>query len=633
MTGIRLFACLFLLFAVVPAQAAQNLLFIMDASGSMWGRVDGQPKIAVAREVMSELISGLPAEAHAGLIAYGHHRKGDCQDIETLRPLGALDRDGIIRQIRGLTPKGKTPITATVRHAVRELRSVEEPVSIVMVSDGLESCGGDPCSAVREARATGVDFRLHVVGFDLAEADTAQLHCMAEAADGRYYEATNATELAQALEEAVQVSPALHLEVTANGEPTAAEVIVRRSGQADPFARFDIRGDAEGNPRRIELPAGQYDIRVMATEIAGAPKKRFDRLVIPEKGQISRQMDFSDGRLVLRVTSNGEPLEARSYVYDARTEKEANRHRTDDAGEIRYRLAPGTYRVKVRPDGIDAPERLLEDVVIEAGETITRTIDYTSGRAEITVTTNGEPLDARTYIFDAETEKEAARGRTNDRGVAGYDIPTGTYFIKVRPDGIDAPNRRIDDVVVRAGETTEVATDYTSGHAEVTITSNGQPLEARTYLIDAESDKEAARARTNDQGIAHYEVPVGTYYMKVRLDGMDGPNQRIEDVVIRPDAVSRHRLEIPSGRVELSVMAADEALEARTYLKEAKSGKEISRARTDAAGVARYRVPTGTYSLKIRPDGIDAPDRVIDDVSVNPDSTTTLTLDFADESR
>jgi len=633
MTGPRLLASLVLLLAVIPAQAGQNLTFIMDASGSMWGRIDGQPKIALAREVMSDLIAGLPDDARVGLVAYGHNRKGDCTDIETLRPLGPLDRRALTRQIQGLNPKGKTPITATVRHVVEELRTLEEPTSVVLVSDGLESCGGDPCAAVRDAREAGIDFRMHVVGFDLGEADTAQLQCMAEAAEGSYYEAANAAELAKALQEAVQVNPGLRLEVTANGHPTPARVFVHRAGNDELHGRFDVAGHPEGNPRLMELPAGRYDIRVRAADIGGSPEKRLDDLVIPEEGEITREVDFSDGQLILRVTANGEPLKARSYVHDADTEKEADRHRTNQAGEARYRLGPGTYRILVRPDGIDAPERTVDDVTIAAGETVTRTVDYTSGRAEITVTANGEPLDARTYIIDARTEKEAARSRTDEHGVAGYDIPTGTYFIRVRPDGIDAPVRNIEDVVVSAGETTEVATDYASGKAEFTITTNGEPLKARTYLIDAGTEKEASRHGTDERGTARYDVPVGTYYLKVRPDGIDAPIQRIDDIEIGPDEMITRRLDIPSGTVELTVVVDGEAVKALTYLRDARTGKELARAGTDDAGMVRYRVPPGTYRIRVRPAEIDAPTRVIEHVTVTPDETGRVVLDYADESR
>ena len=396
MTRTRLLASLLFPLAVAPAQASQTLLFVMDASGSMWGRIDGQPKIVVAREAMSDLVGQLPADARAGLVAYGHNRKGDCSDIETLRPLGALDREGLVGQINALSPKGKTPITATIRHAVREIRALEDPVSVVLISDGLESCGGDPCAAVREARDAGVDFRMHVVGFDLGEADTSQLQCMAEAADGHYYAAKNASELAEALSKAVDISLTLRLGVTANDAPTAARAVIRRDGETEVFREAVLSGRVEGNPRAIELPAGRYDLRVTATEIAGSPAKAIDDLVIPAEGEVSRQLDFSDGELILRVTSNGKPLEARSYVFEAQTDWEADRHRTDEAGEARYRLGPGTYWARVRPDGIEAPDRTVEGISIAAGETVIREVDYSSGRAEITVTANGEPLEART---------------------------------------------------------------------------------------------------------------------------------------------------------------------------------------------------------------------------------------------
>lgn len=185
-----------------PSQTppANNLLFILDASGSMWGRIDDTPKIVIAKEVMSSLVADLPDDAKAGLMAYGHRRKGDCQDIESLVALGPLDRDTMIEHIDGLNAKGKTPITASVKQAIEQLRQTEESASVVLVSDGLESCGGDPCAAVKAAKQSGVDFRLHVVGFDLGEADTSQLQCMADVGGGQFFTAANADELSNALE-------------------------------------------------------------------------------------------------------------------------------------------------------------------------------------------------------------------------------------------------------------------------------------------------------------------------------------------------------------------------------------------------------------------------------------------------
>src|SRR3546814_16762355 len=82
------------------------------------------------------------------------------------------------------------------------------------------------------------------------------------------------------------------------------------------------------------------------------------------------------------------------------------------------------------------------------GETTERSVDFSTGTVELTVTTNGKPLKARTYLQYVEDHKEASRDGTNDDGVARYTIPVGEYRIQVRPDGISAPDQFIDGVTV-----------------------------------------------------------------------------------------------------------------------------------------------------------------------------------------
>ena len=73
--------------AVGPAR----MVLVLDGSGSMWGQIDGQAKIAIAKTVMADLIDQIPADFQTGLIVYGHRRKGDCDDIEMLIPVGPHD--------------------------------------------------------------------------------------------------------------------------------------------------------------------------------------------------------------------------------------------------------------------------------------------------------------------------------------------------------------------------------------------------------------------------------------------------------------------------------------------------------------------------------------------------------------
>ena len=96
-------------------------MLVLDASGSMWGQIDGKPKIAIAREAVEAMLSGWQG-GDLGLMAYGHNRKGDCNDIEVLQAIGPNTAAGIRKQVAALNPKGMTPITESVRQAAAQLR-------------------------------------------------------------------------------------------------------------------------------------------------------------------------------------------------------------------------------------------------------------------------------------------------------------------------------------------------------------------------------------------------------------------------------------------------------------------------------------------------------------------------------
>ena len=304
----------------------------------MWGKVDGEAKIEVARKVMTGLIADLPDDARVGLMAYGHRRKGDCADIELLSPLGTLERERLTRAVKGIVPKGKTPITASVKLAVEQLRQMESSVSIVLVSDGRESCGGDPCEAVRAAKQAGVDFRLHAIGFDLGEDGTKQLECMAKAGDGKYFAASNAEELAGALKQAVEARPGLILEVTSNGEPTPARVFLYRKGSDEEVLR-DSLGDSpdKDNPLRLEPDAGIYDLKVVPRELDGDPVRKLTGIVIPEEGDIRRSVDqrqTAQGAHLSPAASCGNrplPRSTASRRYRRTGPEDVNRRRDNDA--------------------------------------------------------------------------------------------------------------------------------------------------------------------------------------------------------------------------------------------------------------------------------------------------------------
>ncbi len=181
-------------------QQPPKTMLVLDASGSMWGQIDGKPKIAIARAAVGDMLDGWKG-GELGLMAYGHRRKGDCGDIEVLQPIGPNTTAGIRRQVNALNPKGMTPITEAVRMAAEQLRYTEQKATVILVSDGEETCSADPCALGKELEAAGVDFTAHVIGFDIAKGSKAdrQLQCLAANTGGRYLHARNAAELDEAL--------------------------------------------------------------------------------------------------------------------------------------------------------------------------------------------------------------------------------------------------------------------------------------------------------------------------------------------------------------------------------------------------------------------------------------------------
>ena len=101
--------------------AAEDVVVVYDGSGSMWGQIDGISKVEIAREVMGDLISTWPEGANVGLMAYGHRREGDCSDIETLIAPSSLDRSAFVSTVNEITPRGRTPLTESVRQAAELL--------------------------------------------------------------------------------------------------------------------------------------------------------------------------------------------------------------------------------------------------------------------------------------------------------------------------------------------------------------------------------------------------------------------------------------------------------------------------------------------------------------------------------
>ncbi len=194
-------AALLLLLCQAALAASPQVFYILDASGSMWGRAGDQMKIQAARQVMEQVVPQTPAEAAIGLAAYGHRTRGDCADVEILAMPGQISREEVLKKINAIQPKGKTPIAATLKLVAEKIGGADAETIMVLVSDGLETCDPDPCGVVKALKKSGIKFVLHVVGFGVDDQGKAQLSCLAEAGGGKYFGADDAASLLAAMEQ------------------------------------------------------------------------------------------------------------------------------------------------------------------------------------------------------------------------------------------------------------------------------------------------------------------------------------------------------------------------------------------------------------------------------------------------
>lgn len=214
-------AALLVLGTAALAHAADRAIIVLDASGSMWGQIDGRPKVDIARETLRTVLQSVPSDMELGLMAYGHREKGACEDIELIVPPEAGTATAITQAADAMRFLGKTPLTAAVRQAAEALRYSEEKSTVILITDGVETCEADPCALGKELEAAGVDFTAHVVGFGLTAEEGREVACLAQNTGGKYLQASDASQLKDALAAAV-VAPSAATEASAEPEPAPA---------------------------------------------------------------------------------------------------------------------------------------------------------------------------------------------------------------------------------------------------------------------------------------------------------------------------------------------------------------------------------------------------------------------------
>ena len=229
-----------------PAATRKNLEIILDASGSMKTALGKKTRWTTAHDVLRQVLSTLPGDFNVGLRIYGH-REGSrspktCTDSELVVPIQKLDQQAILGAAEAVKPKGETPLVYSVLQSPADLKAVGGG-TVIVITDGEESCKGDPVKAAAQLKASGLDITLNIVGFTVTGAHVQkQLAGFAQATGGHFYAADNGPALARALQIAAVDRFPYTVTDAAGKEVAAGEA----GGAAD------------------ELPPGEYTVVVNA---------------------------------------------------------------------------------------------------------------------------------------------------------------------------------------------------------------------------------------------------------------------------------------------------------------------------------------------------------------------------------
>lgn len=459
-----LFALLCLpFFASLQAQDSpppSPIIFIYDASGSMWGQMEGKTKMEIAATVMTDAVNKLPDNQQLGLVAYGHRKKGDCEDVEFLVEVANGSKSQVNQSLKGIKPLGKTPLAYSALQVIDQLRTSGMKATIILVTDGIESCGGNICEVIRAARAEGIDFRLHIIGFGLKEGETEQLKCAAEAGNGNYYDAADAGGLGDVLEEATGTTidePVANISIYAvkNGKGVDAAVNA-----------VQIKNDAIKSGVRtyqdtgfFYLPPGSYNITIRPLEGSDVAGVTLSQVQVSDDQIIHKEVSFDGGKIAVNTLNNGEGWDAVVKIFNQVDGKPVAGGRT--YGRVTaFEVNPGIYEVEVAGmtmKGLENVKR-IENIEVTANTTQTVEHNFQTGIAMIGVQTGNELVDAVVKIKDKATQKDITGGRTYTGASSNpkeFLLTPGTYEVSIMTLGVHKGHTESFTIVVPAGGSVE----------------------------------------------------------------------------------------------------------------------------------------------------------------------------------
>jgi Ca-activated chloride channel homolog len=513
------------LLSTAAASEGQRTILVLDASGSMWAQIHGVSKMDIARDVVGKVLGKWKPEDDLGLVVYGHREKGSCTDIETIFPPRPLDVGAYMSPIKSLVPKGKTPMTQAVRQAAEALKYTEQKGTVILVSDGVETCEADPCAVARELEKNGIGFTVHTVGFGLDDKSAVdQLKCIAEETGGIAVLADNAEELETAMTQTVEAKveepppppPAPAPEPTITHDLTGHVVMADGVELPKPFDSVVWVFSQTVNGAEGEYISTEYgkDLKTDITksgDLMATVSSDFTKVIVPFKHDDGKLTDvpvnLNAGVMKFQGMmdeSTNLPKDGPSWVF---SKADGTYYATGYGGAPMHMFNAGDYVAKVTMGSASvdvafsvAPGQIKEMVVL---------LGAGSARVTGTYSPGGETLPDGTAF---EIRKPAGiDGKmewiTTQYGSGKvFEVPAGDYVLIAN---LDLATAQLPLKVV-AGKETTAAINLNAGYISVS-----SPAAARIEILSGEKALDGKRTwLTTDYGATSNKAAnAGTYHV------------------------------------------------------------------------------------------------------------------------
>ncbi|MGH1352104.1 MAG: vWA domain-containing protein [Methyloligellaceae bacterium] len=554
------------------ADSPQKAMLVLDASGSMWGKINGEAKIDIARDTIKKLLSEWDPKVQVGLSAYGHRRKGDCRDIETLFPVGPAQKDKILNAVNTLQPKGKTPLSDAVRQAALELKYTENKATVILISDGKETCHADPCQVGKALEALGIDFTVHVVGFDIKKSDAKGLQCLAKNTGGLYLPASNAGQLKDALTKAVK-------EVKVIPKPIVKKVAAVKPGHyfqatlkegSEPLKkgmRWDIYFNKKNINGKRKHVTGNYNAKPSFKLKAG------NYLVIAKYGNAIAQSEFSvksvnetvkhtvvlnAGSILLKAALDEESsFIERGIRWDIYKDEKVDLQNKRKHVNGNYNATPvfhlntGKYHIVVKRGNavksaefeVGPGERKEKLIILNAGLAFFKAT-FSDGGKEIQ---KGLRWDIYSAKKDLEGKRKHINGNYNNK--PWFTLPVGKYHVVTKRGNAVATT----ELAIEAGKRVDTTVNMNAGLLAVKaiLTKDAKP-EAKGMRWDVyhtAKDENGKRQHINGNYNANptFTLGVGKYHVVAK----NGNAITEREVEIKAEERNDTTFDLNAGRVKL----------------------------------------------------------------------------------